>query len=80
MQRRVLIALSRPYGGDAVHAVPATNQQIADELSVSVDAVKTHLRFLFGKFEIADLAQNQKRARLVGLAFERGNVTERDLR
>jgi pSer/pThr/pTyr-binding forkhead associated (FHA) protein len=79
MQRRVLIALSRPYAGGATHAVPATNQQIADELSVSVDAVKTHLRFLFGKFEITQLAQNQKRARLVELAFARGNMSERDL-
>jgi hypothetical protein len=79
MQRRVLIALSRPYGGGATHAVPATNQQIADELYLSVDAVKTHLRVLFGKFEISGLAQNQKRARLVELAFERGNVSERDL-
>lgn len=76
----MLIALSRRYGGAVAHAVPATDQQIADELSVSVDAVKTHLRFLLGKFEIADLAQNRKCARLVELAFERRNVTERDLR
>lgn len=79
MQRRVLIALSRPYHVRAMHAVPPTNQQIADELSLSIDAVKTHLRFLFGKFEIADLPQNRKRARLVELAFERGNVSEDDL-
>jgi len=79
MQERVLIALSRPYGSRGMHAVPATNREIADELSLSVDAVKTHLRVLFGKFGIAGLAQNQKRARLVELAFARGNVSERDL-
>ena len=44
------------------------------ELSLSVDAVKTHLRVLFGKFGIEGLAQNQKRARLVELAFARGNL------
>jgi pSer/pThr/pTyr-binding forkhead associated (FHA) protein len=79
MQERVLIALSRPYRSGAMHALPATNREIADELSLSVDAVKTHLRVLFGKFGIAGLPQNQKRARLVELAFARGNITDRDL-
>jgi predicted component of type VI protein secretion system len=78
-QRKVLLALSRPYASRAAHALPATNQQIADELHLSVDAVKTHLRVLFIKFEIAELPQNQKRARLVELAIERGNVNEHDL-
>jgi len=77
-QKRVLVALGRPYAGGAAHAVPATNQQIADELHLSVDAVKTHLRVLFIKFEIAGLPQNQKRARLVELALERGNLSDRD--
>ena len=40
-QRRVLIALCRPFK-DSTYATPATNQQIADELVVSVDAVKSH--------------------------------------
>jgi predicted component of type VI protein secretion system len=78
-QRKVLVALSRPYAGGAPHAVPATNQQIAAELHLSVDAVKTHLRVLYIKFEIAGLPQNQKRARLVELAIERGNLSEHDL-
>jgi FHA domain len=73
-QERVLLALSRPYLNGAIHAVPATNREIADELSLSVDAVKTHLRVLFGKFGIEGLAQNQKRARLVELGFQRGNL------
>ena len=51
----------------------------ADELHLTVDAVKTHLRVLFIKFEIAALPQNQKRARLVELALERGNLSDRDL-
>jgi len=51
---------------------PATNQQIADELFLSLDAVKTHLRMLFHKFGIEDLPQNQKRARLVEMALQFG--------
>jgi predicted component of type VI protein secretion system len=78
-QRKVLVALSRPYAGGGPHALPATNQQIAAELHLSVDAVKTHLRVLYIKFEIAGLPQNQKRARLVELAIERGNLSEHDL-
>jgi pSer/pThr/pTyr-binding forkhead associated (FHA) protein len=79
MQRRVLVALCRPSRDPARHGAPATNQEIANELHLSVGAVKAHLRVLFGKFAIADLPQNQKRARLVELAFERGAVDERDL-
>ena len=39
IQRQVLIALARPYKHDEF-AMPATNQDIADELHLSVDAVK----------------------------------------
>src|SRR4051794_33234396 len=48
-QRRILIALCRPYRGDAPYAVPATNQAIAKEVFLSVPAVKSHLRTLFQK-------------------------------
>ena len=51
----------------------------SDELFLSVEAVKTHLRVLFGKFGVEDLPQNQKRARLVERAFQTGIVNERDL-
>ena len=78
-QRRVLIALCRPYRDGGVFATPATNQQIADEVFLSVDAVKTHLRALFGKFELGDLGQNQKRARLAECAFQLGLLSQRDL-
>jgi hypothetical protein len=59
-QRQVLVALARPYKHDEF-AVPATNQDIADELHLSVDAVKSHLRTLFQRFGIEHLPQNQKR-------------------
>lgn len=78
-QRRVLIALCRPFRGGASFATPATNPQIAAELFLSVAAVKTHLRALFQKFEIEDLPQQEKRQRLVALAFSTGIVSERDL-
>jgi pSer/pThr/pTyr-binding forkhead associated (FHA) protein len=78
-QRKVLTALCRPYKEGTAFASPATNQQIADELFLSVDAVKTHLRVLFAKFGIEQLPQNQKRIRLVERAFYAGLITERDL-
>jgi pSer/pThr/pTyr-binding forkhead associated (FHA) protein len=78
-QRRVLVALCRPFKEPSGYATPATNQQIGAELFLSVEAVKTHLRALFGKFGIADLPQNQKRARLVELALRNGIITPRDL-
>jgi pSer/pThr/pTyr-binding forkhead associated (FHA) protein len=78
-QRRVLIALCRPFKESRGYVTPATNQQVADELFLSVDAVKTHLRALFGKFGVEDLPQNQKRIRLVELALKSGVVTPRDL-
>ena len=39
-QRRVLVALCRPYKDGTAFASPATNQQIAEELFLSVDAVQ----------------------------------------
>jgi pSer/pThr/pTyr-binding forkhead associated (FHA) protein len=78
-QRRVLVALCRPFKDATGYVTPATNQQIADELYLSVDAVKTHLRALFSKFGIEELPQNQKRTRLVELALKSGVITPRDL-
>jgi FHA domain len=77
-QRRVLVALCRPFR-DETYATPATNQQIADELVVSVDAVKSNLRALFGAFGIDDLPQNQKRAALALAALRTGAVSRREL-
>jgi hypothetical protein len=44
-----------------------------------VAAVKTHLHGLFRAFEIDDLPQQDKRRRLVALAFSTGLVSDRDL-
>jgi FHA domain len=77
-QRRVLVALCRPFK-DSTYATPATNQQIADELVVSVDAVKSTLRALFEVFGVDALPQNQKRASLALQALRTGVITRRDL-
>lgn len=78
-QRKVLIALCRPFKDGASHATPATNQQIADELFLSVQAVKAHLRALFEKFSVSDLPQNSKRAALVHRALGSGVISNREL-
>ncbi len=78
-QRKVLIALCRPYKAGPEFALPASNREIAGELFLSVDAVKSNLRTLFQRFEIGELPHNQKRARLVECAFQWGILTERDL-
>ena len=46
-QRRVLVALCRPFAAGSEFATPATNRQIAEEVFLSVDAVKANLRALF---------------------------------
>lgn len=78
-QRQIVIALCRPYKYDDPYATPSSNQQIADELFLSVDAVKTHLRTLFQKFQIEDLPQNQKRVKLVERVLGLGLVSRKDL-
>jgi FHA domain len=78
-QRRVLVALCRPYRDAGDFATPASNREIADELVLSVEAVKTQLRALFERFEVEPLARDMKRTRLVQRAFESGIISRRDL-
>jgi pSer/pThr/pTyr-binding forkhead associated (FHA) protein len=78
-QRRVLIALCRPFKNTTSFVTPATNDEIATELVLSVDAVKKHMRALFEKFGVEHLPQNEKRARLVERAFAGGLISEREL-
>ncbi|HZN90863.1 MAG TPA: FHA domain-containing protein [Thermoleophilaceae bacterium] len=79
LQRATLLALCRPYKDHTAFVTPATNEQIAAELYLSVDAVKKHLRVLFEKFGVADLPQYEKRTRLVERAFASGFLSEHDL-
>ena len=75
----MLVALCRPYRDGGEFATPASNREIADELVLSVEAIKTHLRTLFDKFDVEPLARDAKRARLVRRAFETGTISRRDL-
>lgn len=76
-QRRVLVALCRPFSEQTSAATPATNPEIAAELHLTVAAVKTHLRALYGTFGIDDLPQQQKRAKLAAIALTAGLVRSR---
>ena len=76
-QRKILIALCRPVN-DSTAATPATNRQIADEVFLSVDAVKAHLRVLFDRFGVGDLPQNEKRARLAAAILLDGVLKPHD--
>jgi pSer/pThr/pTyr-binding forkhead associated (FHA) protein len=78
-QRRILVALCRPYLEGAEFPAPTSNQQIASEVFLGIDAVKRHLRNLFQSFGVGQLPQNQKRARLAELALRLGLVSQRDL-
>jgi FHA domain len=78
-QRRVIVALCRPYKSARGFVAPASNQTIAEEVFLTVDAVKGHLRALFAAFGIDELPQNQKRARLADLALAWGIVSEHEL-
>lgn len=73
-QRRVLVALCRPFGNSERFATPATNQEIADELTLSLDAVKSHMRILYARFGVEDLPSSEKRTRLVERALAGGVV------
>jgi len=78
-QHRVLVSLCRPYRERGGFVTPATNQQIADELVISVEAVKTQLRVLYGRVGVNHLPQNEKRARLAERALELGLVAVNEL-
>ena len=72
-QRRVLVALCA-WGDRGQFAGPPSNREIAAELVLSVETVKTHMRALFELFEVGDLPQNRKRLELVRRAYECGMV------
>lgn len=78
-QLRVLVALCRPFKEGGAFAKPATDQEIADELFLSVGAVQTHLTVLFVKFGLEQTSPSQKRVRLVERGFYSGLISERDL-
>ena len=78
-QFRVLVALAKPFRDSGRFAAPASNKQIAAELQMSVEGVKSTLRVLGQRFGIEQLPQNEKRMRLVERAFQLGAIAEDDL-
>jgi pSer/pThr/pTyr-binding forkhead associated (FHA) protein len=80
-QQRVLVALCRPLvdPGESARTAPS-NREIADELTLSVEAVRSHMKTLFKLFEVPDLPQNRKRAELARRALASGVVSSRELR
>jgi DNA-binding CsgD family transcriptional regulator len=77
IQRKLLIALCRPIM-ESTSTTPATNPQIAEEVHLSVDAVKAHMRDLFVRFGLGDLPQNEKRNRLVVAVLASGLLAPHD--
>jgi pSer/pThr/pTyr-binding forkhead associated (FHA) protein len=78
-QRRVLAALCRPYKGRGGFASPATDEQIAEELVISVGAVRAHVKVLYAKLDLEELPQHETRVRLVERALTAGLISDRDL-
>jgi pSer/pThr/pTyr-binding forkhead associated (FHA) protein len=77
-QRRVLVALCRPFLTVSA-LVPPTNAELAGELFLAVDSIKTHLKALFDAFELGDVPARQKRAALVERAVRTGIVRAQDV-
>jgi ATP/maltotriose-dependent transcriptional regulator MalT len=75
----VLIALCRPYKGRSGFASPAGDEEMAEQLFLSVGEVRAHLRVLHAKLGVPETPQADARVRLVQQAFAIGLVTERDL-
>jgi FHA domain len=77
-QRRVLVALCRPLLSEGPTG-PASNEHIAQELVLSLSAVKGHLRVLFSRFGLDAVPQNQKRLLLAERALATSVVRASDL-
>lgn len=75
-QRRVLTALCRPMAELSPDAGPASNRQIATELFLSVETVKTHMRALATLFSVDHLPQNQRRYAMAHSALRWGIARE----
>jgi FHA domain len=78
-QRRVLVALCRPYKNAQGFATPATDEAIAEELVLAAGEVRGHLRVLAAKLGIQPGPDSELRVRLAQAAFAANLIHERDL-
>jgi pSer/pThr/pTyr-binding forkhead associated (FHA) protein len=78
-QRRVLAALCRPYKGRSGFANPASDEEIAEELFLSVSEVRAHLKVLYAKLGVQEVPDGEKRVVTVERALASGLISERDL-
>lgn len=77
-QRRVLVALCRPFLGDGDLTAPS-NAEIAADLHLSIESVKTHMRALFEAFGLGNSQARVKRLDLIQRAVRSGVVDRRDV-
>ena len=75
--RDVLRALCRPLLDDS-SAMPASNEAIAEEVTLSVDSVKARLRVQYERYGMVDLRQGEKRTRLARLLLSNGTFKPHD--
>jgi DNA-binding CsgD family transcriptional regulator len=78
-QRRVLASLCRPFKGGSRYASPASDDQMAEELFLSVAEVRSHLNVLYVKLGIPELPEGDRRLHAVERALSTGLISERDL-
>jgi hypothetical protein len=78
-QRRILAALCRPYTERSGLASPATDEQMAEALFLSVGEVRAHLQVLYAKLDIKEAAPGEARVQLLHRAVADGLISERDL-
>jgi predicted component of type VI protein secretion system len=76
-QRAVLVAFVRPILSGS--AAPAGNADIAAALVISPETVKSHLKDLYERFGLEDVAPAAKRAELAAQAVRLGVVGRADL-
>ena len=75
--RDVLRALCRPLVDDS-SAMPASNEEIAEKVALSVDSVKARLRAQYELYGLVELRQGEKRTRLARLLLSNGTFKPHD--
>jgi pSer/pThr/pTyr-binding forkhead associated (FHA) protein len=75
--RDVLRALCRPLVDDS-SALPASNEEIAEKVALSIDSVKARLRVQYERHGLIDLRQGEKRTRLARLLLSNGTFKPHD--